>query len=394
MKKKARRSVLGMALLIVAASIGGPAAAQPEPYTINVILSLSGPGANLGRDSETALHAFEKYINRNGGIRGTPVRLHISDDQTSPTVAVQLFQQILQSHPQVVIGATLAGPTQALEPFIGNGPLLYAVTPVLRPARNSYLFSASALNLSRVMVPYFKGRGIAKLASIVTNDASGQANESVAETALASPENGGAVRLVDKEIIGPADISATAQAAKIKASGAQAVLASQNGTQLGVVLHALSDAGLDVPVYTSAGNFSPDLLNQYKSILPKELLATGTSFFNRDRAQNDPLKKPIDDFYAALAGEGVTVPITTQALAWDPALIVVSALRALGTGATADQIRDWIEKLRDFRGVMGTYDFTVGDQHGLNPSSLLVIRSDPERPGHPIVVSRQGGAPL
>jgi len=395
MKHRAFRIfAVALALLILEPSGAVLVAAQPKPYNLNVILSLSGPGANLGRDSETALKAFEKYVNRTGGIKGSPLHFTIYDDQSSPTVAVQVFQQIQQSRPEVVLGASLAGPTEALVPFLGKGPVLYAITPVLKPAANSYVFSSSALNLSGVMVPYFRGRGLTKLATFITNDASGQANQAVIDSALAGPENNGVLHFVDKEIVAPSDLTATAQAAKIKASGAEVVLASQNGTQLGTVLHALADTGMSVPVYTSAGNFSPTLLEQYKSFLPKELLATGTSFFNRARAASDPLKKPIDDFYNALAGDGVAFPITTHALAWDPALIVVSALRALGTGATAQQIHDWIENLRNFRGVMGTYDFTVGDQHGLSPSSLLVIRSDPERPGHALVVSKQGGAPL
>lgn len=149
-----------------------------------------------------------------------------------------------------------------------------------------------------------------------------------------------------------------------------------------------------MPVFTSAANFSPQLLDSFKGFLPKELLASGASFFNRDRPASDPLKKPIDTFYAALAGQGVRVPIATHAFAWDPGLLVVTAFRALGTNATAQQLHDWILRQNHFAGAQGVFDFTSGDQHGLGLSGLLMLRSDPASPGRSIVVSKGGGAPL
>lgn len=106
------------------------------------------------------------------------------------------------------------------------------------------------------------------------------------------------------------------------------------------------------------------------------------------------MKKPIDDFYAALAERWIAVPVVTYAFAWDPALIVVSGLRALGTNATAAQLHDYIEQQRRFAGVQGIYDFTSRDQHGLSETGMLVLRSDPAHPGHPVVVSKQGAIPL
>jgi ABC-type branched-subunit amino acid transport system substrate-binding protein len=104
-------------------------------------------------------------------------------------------------------------------------------------------------------------------------------------------------------------------------------------------------------------------------------------------------KKPIDDFYAALNGEGVVVPVATHAFAWDPGWLVVTALRSIGTNATAEQIHAYIERQKAFPGVQGMFNFTSNDQHGLDVSGLLVLRSDPNSPGHSLVVSKQGGAP-
>jgi ABC-type branched-subunit amino acid transport system substrate-binding protein len=199
--------------------------------------------------------------------------------------------------------------------------------------------------------------------------------------------------VVDRESFGLGDISMASQAAKLKAAAPQVVFAYPNGTAFGTALHGLSDSGLGLPVYTSAANFNATLLDRFRAFLPAELLSSAPSFFNRDRKPNDPLKAPIDEFYDTLAAAGVAQPTVAHMFAWDPARIVVTALRQLGPDATATQLRDQILKLRHFAGVAGYYDFSSGDQHGLTQDAILIIRWDPKT-NRSVVVSAPGGAPL
>lgn len=389
-----RRLAAALAALAIACAL--PAAAQPAPYTIPVVLSLSGPAANLGQDEANGLAAYEKFFNAGGGIRGTPIHFDVHDDQSQPAVAVQLFQQILTTHPAVVLGSAIAAQTLAMAALVKDQVVLYALTPNLNPTPGGYVFATSAptSDLSGIGVTYFRLRGITKIGVFVTTDASGQNNLSSLEDALKKPANKD-VKIVDIERFNIGDVSTDAQAAKLKASGAQMIYALPNGTAFGTALHGLSDEGLlDVPIYTSAANFSPSLLDQFKSFLPKELTCSGLSYVKRDRPAGDPQKKPIDDFYAALAAAGIPFPIITHAFAWDPALIVTTVLRQLGTGATAPQIHDAIEHLKNFPGVGGIYDFSVGDQHGTGENGLLMMRDDNDHPGRTTIISKQGGVPL
>lgn len=383
-------------LAAMAVALVAPVTAQPAPYTINVIVPLTGPAANLGQDEANGLMAFEKYINANGGIRGTPLHFQVADDQSSPAVAVQLFQQILTTHPAIVFGSSIAAQTLAMAALVKDQVVLYALTPNLNPTPNSYVFATSSptRDLSGVGVTYYRLRGITKIGVFVTTDASGQNNLASLQDALKKPANKN-VQIVDVETFGIGDVSTDAQAIKLKASGAQLIYALPNGTAFGTALHGLSDAGLlDLPIYTSAANFSPSLLNQFKSFLPKELTCSAASYALRDRPASDPQKKPIDDFYAALTAAGITQPVVTHVFAWDPALIVTTVLRQIGTSATPAQIHAAIEKLKGFPGAGGIYDFTSGDQHGAGENGLLVMKNDPNNPGRQIVVSKQGGVPL
>lgn len=389
------------AVSVLAAAVLAPgsrrADAQPAPFTIPVIISLTGPAASIGGDQATALRAFEKLANRTGGIKGQPVHFPIFDDQSNPSTAVQLANAALATKPTVVMGSCLAPSTSAMMPFFREGPVLYALTPIVYPEKGSYVFAPSPLisYAEDATFRYLRGKGLLRIAFIRTNDVSGQDNARSIDAALARPENATIVTTTT-QLFNPADISIAAQVAAVKASGAQAIFASATGAPFGTVLRGLSDAGIDLPMFTSATNLSPVLLERFKTYLPKgDLLAVGASFFKRDRPASDPLRAPIEEFYAALDAEGGVKPSASHAFAWDPARLIVFALRALGPAATPRQLHDYVESVHGFAGVLGNYDFRTGDQHGLDDKAQYVLRYDPKAPnGQSVVVSEGGGAPL
>lgn len=395
MKRFLRSAVAAFAFGALAPSFAMPVSAQPKPVTIEAILSLTGSAASLGQDEAAGLGAFEKFVNKTGGIHGAPLQFHIQDDQSQPAVAVQLFNQLLPGRPAAVLGSSVAAQSQAMAALVKDGPVLYALTPNFMPPQRGYVFAtgAPARDLTNAGVVYYRSRGLTKVGVIVTSDASGQNNFESLEYALALPENK-SMKLVDKETFGIGDVSIAAQVSKLKASGAQVIFSLTNGTAFGTSLQGLATAGLDLPVYTSAANFSPILLERFKSVLPKELVCAGASWFNRERGARDPLKRPIDDYWASLAADNITQPTVSHAFAWDPALIVVSALRKLPANPTATQLQAEILRTRRFPGVQGMYDFSSGDQHGVTQDGILVLKNDPEHPGKVTIVSRQGGAQL
>jgi branched-chain amino acid transport system substrate-binding protein len=71
----------------------------------------------------------------------------------------------------------------------------------------------------------------------------------------------------------------------------------------------------------------------------------------------------------------------------------MSAYKQIGADATAAQIRDYIANLHGFGGVNGSYDFRTGDQHGLGPDSVVVVKWSPSA-GAVSAASGTGGKPL
>ena len=80
-----RQLGLLLAIVLLGATIV-PSSAADEPYEVNVILSLTGQAAFLGRDEGVPILAAEKYVNAHGGIKGRPLHMVVMDDQSRDTL--------------------------------------------------------------------------------------------------------------------------------------------------------------------------------------------------------------------------------------------------------------------------------------------------------------------
>jgi branched-chain amino acid transport system substrate-binding protein len=79
--------------------------------------------------------------------------------------------------------------------------------------------------------------------------------------------------------------------------------------------------------------------------------------------------------------------------AWDPALVLVAALRELGPDASAEKLRDYLLKLKGWTGANGPYDFVADPQRGVGGNNVVIVRWDAQR-NSSVAASNFGGAPL
>ncbi len=384
--------VLGAALSAAAAI----AAAGAPPYEIDVILSLTGGGAFLGAEEKTAVEIAEKLVDATGGIAGRPVRFVVHDDRSSPQVAVELAGAILPRRPAVLLGSSLAASCNAMAPLMQRGPVMYCFSPVIDPKPGSFVFSAdtSTAALTRASIRYFRSRGWTRLAIITSTDASGQAGERALREVVALPENR-ALRIVASEHFATSDLSVTGQVEAIKAARPQLLFIWSTGSPLATVLRGIAQAGLSVPVATTNGNMNWTQMAQFAPFLPQELYFQSSPWaVDRDPRLTRPeaVAAKQSEFYAAYAAQGL-VPDQGSLVGWEPPMILIAALRALGPDATADQVRDYLQHLKGFAGVAGIYDFERTPQRGLDVSNAIVTRWNADRKRWE-AVSQLGGTPI
>lgn len=382
------------AALLAAFVVTAPAVRAADPYEISVMVGTTGYTAFVGTEQLQALKALEAYVNRTGGIRGRPLSFVVSDDQSNPRVAVQLAQTMIAKHVPLILGPSGPDACAAIMPLLEqNGPLLYCLAPTAKAEPGSYVFmtQVSSDSMLAVDVRYLRERGFHRIAFLASTDAAGQDAERAFDAVLARPENA-SVQLVSRQHFAPGDLSIAAQMATIKAAGPNAMIAWAAGTPAGTMFRGIHDAGVDVPTVTSAANLNPLFFQQYGQFAPRDLYFNAVPYYGADIVTNPPTKAALATMTRAFAAVGAK-PDQIEISAWDPAMIVVDALRKLGTDATAAELRAYLLGLRSFVGVNGPYDFTRFPQRGLGENSTLVVRWDLGR-GAADAVSRFGGEPL
>lgn len=379
-------AALGAAFVPVSSS-----AADTSPYVINAVLSQTGPAAFIGTSETKALLMIEDQVNKHGGLRGQPIKFDVADDQSNPLLSTQLVAKIAAGKPPFLIGPGFVATCLASMATIAqNGPLAYCLAPGIRPPAGGYMFSSGpdGDSTTLVMVRWLRLRGWKRIAVISTTDASGQSFDHGVQFAMLQPENKD-VTIVATEHMNPTDISASAQMVRIKNAQPDAILVLATGTPWGTMMRSASDAGLTVPIVGGNGNALISQLNQYQSYLPKDLYFAGPPAIAEGSIGAGPIRDAQSVFFAALKSVNAK-PDLLLTQAWDPTMLLIDALRHLGTNATTAQVRDWVLSQQSWAGISGLYDFKDGSQRGVGPRALIMLRWDKGKQGF-TAVSRPAG---
>lgn len=384
------RRALALAAALVLFVLPAPGGAA-DPLDLNILLPLTGTSSFAGAAQVQTVKAIEGYVNRTGGINGRPLHFVVHDDQTSPQLDVQLANQVIGTHPAVLLGPNTAAQCGAVMPLVKSGPVLYCFNPLVRPEPGSTVFATGPRTeyLAESSLRYLGLRGLKRVAIISSTDATGQTGDKmVAE--VSAREN--VVTIVDRQYFNPTDVSVAAQLAHIKAARPDAIYVYTSGTQLGTVLRGLQDGGFSLPVMVASSNLVYAELQSFAQIVPKELLFPGQAFLTPNQVTDKGVKAAVNVMYEALAAEGAK-PDQGHNSTWDGVMIVISALKKLGPAATSEQIRAYIAGLQDWPGVDGRYNFHAEPQRGLGPDCVVVVRWDGSKSTF-VAVSKPGGKPL
>lgn len=374
-----KRGLVRRVSLALALALLPPAALAQEPVQIDAILPLTGQGAFIGAAERQSLDVFQKLVNATGGIKGRPLQIAVTDDASTPAVAVELATQLVAKGHAIIVGPGLTATCSAVSPLLTHGPFMYCLAPGVHPPDGSFMFSANAgtSDLVQTELRFARERGWTRLGFILTSDASGQDLGQQVDAALALPENRG-LQVVARQVFAPTDISISAQVQNVKAAQPQVLITAASGTPFGTILRGVHDAGLDIPVITLSSNMHAEQIAQYASFLPRQLLFVSSRGAVYEPDADARVKAAQQRFFDAFRRAGITVS-NGHAVPWDAMSLLVDALRRLGPNASATQIRDYLAGLQGFVGIDGPYDFRTVPQRGIGDAGTILYGWDPVR---------------
>ncbi len=103
-----------------------------KPFKIGSEQPLSGAGAAGGKTAVVGLQMAADRINKNGGINGRPVELDIADDQSSPAVARQKTEKMVQEdNIDAHVGGFLSNICLACMPVWENAKIINMISVCL-----------------------------------------------------------------------------------------------------------------------------------------------------------------------------------------------------------------------------------------------------------------------
>jgi len=249
-----------------------PLQAQPTPVRLALIEGLSGPFANAGEAVYRNLLWAVERVNQRGGVKlpggARPLELVRFDSKGSTEEALSLLRSATEQGIGVVFqgnsSATAAALIDALEKHNTREParralfLNYsAVDPALTNERCSFWhfrFDAHAdMRLAALTDVLRDDKAVKKVYLIGQDYSFGQHVNRMARTMLASKRPD--IEFVGDELHPLGRVKDfIPYAAKIKASGAQAVLTGNWGNDLTLLVRALREVGSDAKLYTFYGN--------------------------------------------------------------------------------------------------------------------------------------------
>lgn len=354
-------------------SSGG--APSGSPVVFHAVLSETGAYSFLGSREAKALQGLAKAVNSSGGIDGHPMKLDIKDNQSNPSTSVAIASKWIGSGVQFLLNGSAVATNKAVDALAtSNGPFIYDLSPGVHPKAGSMIFSAGQSTTADAegYLTYLKSQGLTRVAIINSTDASGADGYAQFTHQLSSNSAFSSFHVLDHETFSPTAASVTTQMAKIKATNPQAIIAWTTGTPLGLVLTAMKSLNMDsIPTVTSDSNASYAELTHFASLVPQHLYFPTAALYLPPADLTGPVATAVSNFDKAVTAEGGHGG-DTWGLSYDPALLIIGALKHLGVNAKAPQILKYMENLHKVPGIYGEYSTSYSDHRGVHVQDVYV----------------------
>jgi branched-chain amino acid transport system substrate-binding protein len=223
---------IGAALLAAALSGAGARAADVPGVTDTEIKvgsfgPLTGPVYIYGKLTMNGVEVLFNKLNEKGGVNGRKLVLVREDDLCKPEAAIAAVKKLVHEHKVfAIIGGGCSNSTLAARPEIEKAGVPFQVFAAVAdgivdpPAPNIYTTQLTASIESQAQVQWALDRGAKKLAIVSQHDAWGRARY---EPMLKDFKRRGLQVVSDEEITVDQN-DGTAQALRLKSSGADAVM--------------------------------------------------------------------------------------------------------------------------------------------------------------------------
>ncbi|MDF2499681.1 MAG: hypothetical protein K0Q77_395 [Anaerosporomusa subterranea] len=328
-----------------------------KPIRIGVVSSLTGERALHGQYTRNGIQLAVEEINAQGGINGRKLEAVFEDDNGNDAGAVNAFNKLSGSNVAVAIGPIFSTMNLAMSPGIKKAEiptLVIGSSNDIGNQKNPWMFQArtndaiSATAIAKYAANQLKLKKIAIMHD-TDNFASGAA--AVAKKAL-EDLNLPPVLMV---AYNSGDKDFTPQLAKIKASGADGILAWSQQTEAGLIMKQKKALDLNMPLIGS---------NSYVTKIAIDLAKENAEdvYSVADYVTSTPIPKGQE--FAKKYKEKYKIDSEfNAAMTYDALYLAAEALKKAGS-TEKEAVRKAMSSIKDFVGVSTTFTFDDNNRGG------------------------------
>lgn len=357
---------------ILTLSLSGMALAAP-PIKIGALFSVTGPASFLGEPERNTAQMVIDEINKAGGIKGRMLKLIAYDTQGDATKAVQAATRLIKEDNVVaIIGPSTTGDSMAVIPLVEKAqiPMISCAAgmKITEPVKKWVFKTAQNDSLAVAKIfEHLKKHKLSKVAILTVSDSFGSSGR---EQLKAQAANYG-IQLVVDDTYGPKDTDMTAQLTKIRGSQAQALICWGTNPGPAVIARNANQLGLKLPIFMSHGVSSKKFIDlagdaSESIILPSGRVLVADLLPNSDK-QKKSLMAFVKDYQRHYKAEGDHF----GGHSWDAVMLLKNALERGGDSPA--EIRDQLEKTRNFAGIGGIFSFSPQDHSGLSKDAFVLV---------------------
>jgi len=362
-------TLFSAALLLLTASLSFAAGT----IKIGGLFSVTGPPAFLGEPERNTAKMVIDGINKAGGIKGQKLELVVYDTAGDATKAVQMATKLIKDDKVIaIIGPSTTGESMAVLPVAEKEkiPLIScaAGSKITDPIKR-YVFKTAqndGLAVAKIFEHLNKLKQ-SKVAILTVSDGFGASGRE--QLKLLAGKYG--IQVVVDDTYGPKDTDMTSQLTKIRASQAQALIVWGTNPGPAVIAKNAKQLGLKLPLYMSHGVSSKKFIALAGDAAEGVRLPSGKVIVSDVLPKNDPQKSALMAYVKDYQNHYKVEGDHFGGHAWDGVMLLKTAIER--GGATAEGVRDALEKIKDFHGIGGTFTFSATDHAGLTKDAFVMV---------------------
>ena len=378
----ARHTLLGflLVLTVVVATVSPAFTQAKPPVVVALVAAMSGGSALSGEAIKRGLTVAIDEINARGGVLGgRKIELVTRDEEGNPSKGVTAARDVIEREKAVAVFGGLHSPVglammpvfhELKVPYVGTWAAATGITR--NPNKPNFMFRVSANDDS---VDHFLAKHVSeslgkkKPGVILENTPWGASNQEGLTKWFAKMN----VQPVGIEKFNWNDPDMTPQLLRLKNGGADSIVMVANAPEGAQVVKGRAKIGWNVPTVSHWG-ISGGRFAELTGELSESVVFVQTySFFGKQSEVGERVIAALKTKYSLKGPEDILAPVGT-ANAYDAMQLVALAIEKAGA-ADGAKLRDALENLGDYRGLIKTYKrpFTAEEHDALTESDYILV---------------------